>query len=139
MTSGSRRISVFFYGLFMDADALRAKGLEPVNVRSCSVRGWELRLGKRAALTANPQGCCHGMVMELTHEEVERIYAEPSVSIYRPEAVQVHLAEGSTIAALCYNLPIAPGPDEVNPVYAEQLRRLARKLRLPEDYIRSIR
>jgi hypothetical protein len=139
MSSSSRRISVFFYGLFMDAAALRAKGLEPVNVRSCSIHGWELRLGKRAALAANPQGSCHGIVMELTHEEAEHLYAEPSVSMYRPEAVQVHLTDGTTLAALCYNLPVAPGPDAVNPVYAEQLRGLARKLGLPEDYIRRIR
>jgi len=51
----------------------------------------------------------------------------------------VHLADGSTIAALCYNLSVAPGPDEVNPVYADQLRSLARKLELPEDYIGRIR
>jgi hypothetical protein len=139
MTSDSRRISVFFYGLFMDAEALRAKGLEPVNVRSCSIRGWELRLGKRAALAANPRSSCHGMVMELTHGEAHRLYAEPSVSMYRPEAVQAQLADGSTIAALCYNLPVAPDPEEVNPVYADQLRSLAHKLGLPEDYIRRIR
>jgi hypothetical protein len=32
-----RRIEVFFYGLFMDADLLRAKGADPVNIRSASV------------------------------------------------------------------------------------------------------
>jgi hypothetical protein len=135
----SGRISVFFYGLFMDAETLRTKGLEPINVRSGSIRGWELRLGQRAALAAKPGSTCHGMVMDLTHEQAGSLYAEPSVSMYRPQAVQVYLADGSTIAALCYSLPVAPGPDEVNPVYADQLRTLARKLRLPEDYIRRIR
>jgi hypothetical protein len=34
-----RRIEVFFYGLFMDADLLRAKGAEPVKIRpACASR-----------------------------------------------------------------------------------------------------
>lgn len=123
----------------MDADALRAKGLQPVNVCRCSLAGWELRIGKRAALAPAPLGSCHGVVMDLTHEEIEHLYAEASVSMYRPEAVQVSVAEGQTMAALCYNLPIAPGTDESNPAYAEQLRRLARALGLPEGYIERIR
>jgi hypothetical protein len=122
----------------MDADALRAKDLAPINVRPCSIDGWELRLGKRAALAAKPGASCHGMVMELTHEEAAQLYAEASVAMYRPEAVLAKLADGSTTAALCYNLPIAPGPDEVNPAYAEQLRALARRLGLPKDYIERI-
>ena len=122
----------------MDADALRAKGFAPANVRPCFIEGWELRLGKRAALAVKTGASCHGMVMELTHEEAAQLYAEPSVAMYRPEAVLAKLADGSMVAALCYNLPIAPGPDEVNPAYAEQLRTLARRLGLPEDYIKRI-
>jgi hypothetical protein len=128
-----RRLDVFFYGLFMDADALRAKGLNPVNVRQAQVRGMALRIGKRAALAESPTSATYGVLMELTHAEIDKLYSEPSVEMYRPEAVRAELADGSIVAALCFNL-VMPSPDEANPAYAASLRELARKLGLPVHY-----
>ncbi|HYM72399.1 MAG TPA: gamma-glutamylcyclotransferase family protein [Stellaceae bacterium] len=133
------RIDVFFYGLFMDAQALRAMGLDPVDARPARVRDKALRIGKRAALVASPPDVCHGVVMRLTPAEVERLYAEPSVAMYRPEPVTAELATGSTVAAVCYNLPVAPAAEETNPAYAGSLRELARRLGLPQSYIDTIR
>lgn len=93
--------SVFFYGLFMDVDVLRAKGVAPRRVRKAAAPGFALRLGARA---------------------------EPSVSAYRPEAMLVQIDDGSWLAALCMTLPTPPGPDESNPEYARQLRALAQRL-----------
>jgi|SRR6266850_5873638 len=50
----SRTINVFFYGLFMDAEALRAKGLHPTNSRQVCVLGMALQIGKRATLEQSP-------------------------------------------------------------------------------------
>ena len=44
----ARSIDVFFYGLFMDTELLRAKGVDPVNVRSACIPGFALRIGQRA-------------------------------------------------------------------------------------------
>jgi len=129
------RIPVFFYGLFMDADLLRAKGADPANPRRASVRGYVLRIGQRAALARDDGGRVYGMVMDLTHDEIDRLYAESSVSMYRPEPVLVE----DSYAALCFNLPVAPSADEHNPAYAEKLRELARRLELPEEYVATIR
>src|SRR5258705_14000246 len=52
----TRHIDVFFYGLFMDADALRAKGLHPVDPRAACVRGFALHVGQRATLVPNDKG-----------------------------------------------------------------------------------
>ena len=134
----ARRVNVFFYGLFMDAEALRAKGLDPVSPRAGQVHGWRPRIGKRAALVESRGESTHGFLMELTHAELERLYAEPGVSVYRPEAVTVHLEDGSSVAALCYNLPAAPDPDERNPEYAAKLQALAARLGLPASYIQSL-
>jgi hypothetical protein len=41
----ARRIDVFFYGLFMDADLLRSKGVHPENVRQACAPGFALRIG----------------------------------------------------------------------------------------------
>ena len=44
----SRRITVFFYGLFMDEELLKAKGVQPTSLRQGCVRGFALRIGQRA-------------------------------------------------------------------------------------------
>lgn len=53
----TRRIDVFFYGLFMDAELLRSKGAFPVNIRRAGVPGFELRIGERATLLRDPEAC----------------------------------------------------------------------------------
>jgi len=134
----SRRIEVFFYGLFMDSDLLRAKGADPANVRPASVPGFAIRIGQRATLLPSAESRCYGVVMELTHAEIEQLYTEPSVRVYRPEAVMAELADGSRVPALCFNLVVPPGPEEANREYAEKLRALAHRLGLPSKYVESI-
>jgi hypothetical protein len=134
-----RRITVFFYGLFMDAEALRTKGLHPNNARPAQVQGMALRIGKRAALTVSPASCTYGILMDLTHSEIDQLYAESSVAMYRPEAVMAKVADDSRVAALCFNLPSAPAKEEENPGYAAKLREVARRLGLPASYVDSLR
>jgi hypothetical protein len=135
----SRPINIFFYGLFMDAEALRANGFHPVNARQACISGMALQIGRRATLVPDPARCVYGFVIGLSHREVERLYAEPSVAAYRPEAVIVHLADRSCIPALSFNLPPSDGRPEANPEYAEKLRAVAGRLGLPADYTASIR
>jgi hypothetical protein len=134
----SRRIDVFFYGLFMDADLLRAKGVHPTNPRLVCLLGFALRIGQRATLIPDPDSRVYGLVMQLSHDEIERLYAEPGVQMYRPEAVIAELTDGTRIPALCFNLPVPPGPDEINKEYAQELRDLALRLGLPADYVDRI-
>lgn len=134
-----RRITVFFYGLFMDVDLLHSKGAHPANPRPACVPGLTLRLGRRATLMPNPESSAYGIIMELPHAEIEQLYSEASVSAYRPEAVLAQLADGSYIPALCFNLVVPPAPEERNSDYALKLRELARRLKLPPGYIESIR
>ena len=133
-----RRISVFFYGLFMDAEALRAKGINPTSPRRGRVEGYSLRIGQRATLIPDAKACVYGVLMDLSHQEIEQLYAEPSVRVYRPEAVLAELDNASRVAALCFNLPEAPGLDERNDVYAQRLRDLASRLDLPATYVKGI-
>ena len=135
----SRRIEVFFYGLFMDADLLRTKGAHPVNVRAACVPGFALRIGQRATLLRAPDARAYGVVMELTHAEIEQLYSEASVRAYRPEAVITELSDGSRVPALCFNLLVPPAPDEANSEYAAKLRDLACRLGLPSHYVESIK
>lgn len=130
--------SVFFYGLFMDADLLRSKGIAPTRVRRAAAAGFGLRLGQRATLVPDPDASTYGIVMDLTTDELDQLYAEASVSAYRPEAMLVQAEDGSWLAALCMTLPIPPDALESNPEYARKLRALAERLHLPAAYIATI-
>jgi len=134
----TRRIDVFFYGLFMDAELLRSKGASPLNIRRAGVPGFGLRIGERATLSRDPEACAYGVLMELTHEEIEQLYSESSVRAYRPEAILAQLDDGSRLPALCFNLVEPPHPNEHNSEYAAKLRELARRLELPADYVEAI-
>lgn len=134
-----RRTNAFFYGLFMDEELLRAKGLAPQDAALASVDGFALRIGRRATLVPARGSRVHGVVCSLTLQDLEQLYSDPSVQEYQPQAVLARLAEGGIIAALCYNLPEPPSPDEHNPDYAAKLRALAQIIGLPADYIASIR
>jgi hypothetical protein len=135
---GQRRAEVFFYGLFMDQELLRAKGVQPELVERASLPGMSLRIGQRAALVPAPGKEVHGVIMSLTLADLERLYSEPSVAMYRPQAVLVRPESGGVIAALSYNLPDPPIAGVRNPEYAAKLRDVARRVGLPEDYVAGI-
>jgi len=134
----ARRIDLFFYGLFMDDALLREKGMNPGNRRIASVENFCLVIGARATLVPCANGIAHGVLFSLTHGEVDALYSEASVSVYRPEAVSARLADGSAIPALCFNLPVPPSIEERNPQYVSKLRELADRIGLPSGYVSSI-
>ena len=77
--------------------------------------------------------------MKLSHADIEKLYAEPSVRMYRAEPVLAVTAPNDTaVAALCYNLPEPPSPVERDAEYASKLRSLAKRVGLPTDYVESI-
>ena len=138
MTHCDPRRPVFFYGLFMDAAVLRARGVQPINPRRGCVSGFALRIGQRATLVPDSKAQVYGVLMELTHDEIERVYAEASVREYRPEAVIAELDDGARVPALCFNLPEPPRLDEVDKGYARRLRDLALRVGLPASYVKQI-
>lgn len=134
----SRQIDGFFYGLFMDAEVLRQAGMKPAKFRRAYVSNLALRIGQRAALVPSPGSRAYGMVISMTHAELERLYSAPGLEVYRPEAVIAQPFDGEAIAALCYNLVTAPEAHERNPDYATRLKSVLQKLDFPAEYIESI-
>jgi len=133
-----RRIDIFFYGLFMDEALLREKGVNPSHRRTAAVENVALVIGARATLGPCAGRTVHGVLFSLTHGEVDALYREASVSVYRPEAVLAQLTDGGTTPALCFNLPARPSEDERNPEYAAKLREVAARIGLPQGYVASI-
>jgi hypothetical protein len=123
----------------MDQGLLQSKGLSPQNSEIASVSGLALRIGQRAALVPDEKGKVYGVVMSLTLDEVERLYSDPTVQAYRPQAVLARLLSGGQVAALCYNLREPPLPSERNPDYAAKLRDVAESVGLPRDYVDQLK
>lgn len=128
--SSARRHSVFFYGLYMDEKLLQQQAVSVVNPRKACLPGFRLRVGQRATLLRDPQASAHGMVYDLTHEEIHRLYWGAGLHEYAAEAVMLE-CEGQALAALCCNLIEAPAAGENNPAYVEKLLELMKRLELP--------
>jgi len=134
-----RRIDAFFYGLFMDASLLRQRGVDPVDARRAYVADFALRIGQRATFVPSPGAKAFGMLMALTHAELDALYDAPGLEHYRPKAVAAQTLDGPLVPALCYNLREAPGPSEANAEYAGRLRAVLGSLGFPRQYIESVR
>jgi hypothetical protein len=139
MDMASRRIDVFFYGLFMDVALLQQQGIQPCNVRRARVEGFDLAIAERATLVPRAARTVFGVLLSLTHEDVTHLYANASVQDYRPEAVFAITEDGQSLPALCYNLTTPPTGPGANRAYAAALLALAQRLGLPDAYQARIR
>lgn len=123
---------IFFYGLFMDESVLRAKGVEPRSPRRAVVGDYELRIGQRAMLSPRPSSQAFGMVYALTDSEIDSLYGEPGLDLYRPESVVATFEDGSSGVVTTFNLPQdTTGADEPNFEYAAKLRAVLERLGFP--------
>lgn len=130
---------VFFYGLFMDPDLLRGKGLHPTPVGPAELPDFRLFIGDRASLIPSPGSTAYGMLIELPDDELATLYAAPDVASYRPEFVDAILLEDRSIqTSLCYNLPADQLGAGTNVAYAERLATLLIELGLPGSYARRV-
>lgn len=128
---------VFFYGLFMDADFLREKGLNPSNPRLAHVAGYGLRIGERATLESSGDERAFGSILDLGGEELEMLYGEESVADYVPKQLIAIDMQGNSLEVISYILPMKMVSGR-NSEYARLLALTAKKIGLPDDYINEI-
>lgn len=128
--SNNRLVEVFFYGLYMDEEILKSKGVEPRNPRAAKLDGYKLRVGKMATLLREKNEEAFGMVYSLTHDEINKLYKESGLTDYVPEAINV-LTENSFFSALCCNLLNPPLAEDSNDEYFKKLKICMEKYKLP--------
>ena len=133
----AQSVAVFFYGLFMDRSLLAGRGVTPSSAIVGYVDGFGLRIGRRATLVRDRTNRAYGVLMTIRARDVEALYAEASLADYVAEPITVTLPDGSCETAVCYTLP-AGKLDGTNAQYASSLLALARKLELPDEYLRQI-
>lgn len=137
MSNQDKAIDVFFYGLFMDDEFLKDKGLTPINPRMAYLEGYKLMIAERATLIESTGEKVFGVIMSLPCREVKRLYQEASVADYLPEEAMATLINGDKIKVQVYNLPKEQITGS-NKKYAQLLVSTAQKTGLPQDYIQVI-
>jgi len=137
MTDETTSESVFFYGLFMDGDVLRQKGLDPKDSKLACVDGYGLRIGDRATLEVSETEQVFGSIMNLGAGELKLLYDEESVADYVPVRLTAADMEGNRIESISYILPMELLSGR-NPGYARALLLAADKIGLPDSYLRTI-
>ncbi len=131
--------TLFFYGLFMDAELLTEKDLQPQVIGPAKLVDYRIHIGRRATLVPCLGAVSYGVAMTLVPAAAAALYAEPSVRDYQAQPVVVQrIDSGETLAAQCYNLP--PGADlsGANRAYAERLSQLVLRLGFPPAYAEEI-
>ena len=128
-------VAVFFYGLFMDAEALRARGCAVHSVQPASLHGFAFRLGRRATLVPDAGSVVPGMVMLLDSFALDALYAESSVSAYRPITTTAKADDGAVLTVRCYVLPESQESDRPDAEYAARLCALLVRLGLPTQHV----
>ena len=132
------RVDGFFYGLFMDEKVLRELGAEPRDPRRAYVDDHALRIGRRATLVPTSGSRSYGVVMALTHAELDDLYSAPGLEDYRPEEVEARLMGGGSLLALCWVLRDGVEPNETNTAYPERLGAVIGRLDFPAEYVASV-
>ncbi len=122
---------IFFYGLFMDENLLRSKGVEPREPRRAVVRDYQLQIGQRAMLVREPLAQAYGMVYALSESEIELLYSEPGLEMYHPEVVVATFEDGSVGEVITFNLSPESATEEPNLEYVAKLRLVLERLGFP--------
>ena len=93
-----------------------------------------MRIGKMATLLREANAEAHGIVYQLTHGELNRLYWGAGLDDYVAEAIVVETDRHGKIAALCCNLLVPPAEEETNAEYLGKLVQCTRKLGVRAPY-----
>ena len=138
----ARKIQVFFYGAFMSLPMLEKAGLAKRAFAPAILTGFELAIAPHATLVDSGDGIVYGIVANLNHAELEKLYDAHSDRIaelsYNPEPVIVHTRGGKHIPALTYiTTDLSEGPPK--PGYCEMIAKAASDYGFPKWYIERIK
>jgi hypothetical protein len=131
------RVSVFFYGSFIDPRVLAEVDVVPESLEVARLPGFDIVIGPLANLVRSDRDCVYGVVCRATHAELARLYGQAWVGTYLPEAVVVETAGGRLVPALCYLAP-DPAPARPAPGYVEKIVGAGRAHGFPDWYLERL-
>lgn len=130
-------VPVFVYGGLMNP-AMQARVDVRLTARAeATLVGYELTISPWVNLQQAARGVVYGVVLWLTHADLERLYAQLKAR-YLPIAVNVTRNEGGSLPALCYvSMDMPAGRAEEG--HVRMLLEPAAQLGFPEWYLARIR
>lgn len=131
-------MKIFFYGLFMDEDILRNKGIHISDQQTGFLKDHTIKITERANLVSSMGDKVFGSVMEISEDDVKQLYSQPDVSEYFPEEFSIVTDTGETVTATCYILPHTDGT-LMNQAYAKALYELAERKKFPAAYLERLK
>lgn len=135
-----KKISVFFYGSYMNLDVLRQVNFIPDNFETAKLSGYDIVIKPLADLVKSDKDCVYGILTCGTHEELENLYAHARNvlgSSYLPEAVLVEPSDGKFKPALCY-ISYGIETKQAEDSYIDRIVEPAKNYDFPEWYIKRL-
>jgi hypothetical protein len=134
------RVTVFFYGSYMNLDVLREVDLAPDHFEVARLPGFDIRIRPLANLVPSDQHSVYGILVAATHHELDQLYAHARDvlgGIYLPHPVIAHTLEGKLVPALCYlAATMEPGPAAQD--YLDRIIDPATKYGFPAWYLERL-
>jgi hypothetical protein len=132
-----RRVPVFFYGSFIRPEVLEKAGVTSRSLDIAELQNYDIFVGAHADIYAAPGHSVYGVLAQVTHEELDRLYSADGIGLFLPEAVIVD-ADSVKIPALCY-IPPERQRGAANPEYLTKLIEAAERHGFPAAYIARLR
>lgn len=140
MQSSESHVAVFFYGSYMNPSVLEEVALSPSELRVARLSGFDIQISPLANLVPSDQHQVYGVLAELTHSELDRLYHHAEHVLggrYLPFPVVTHDQEGVLMPALCYIAPELEGAD-AEPAYLDRILAPARRFGFPSWYLERL-
>ena len=80
----------------------------------------------------------YGILVDITHRQLDAMYSAPGVGVFLPQAVLVKTVDDKVVPALCY-IPPSYGDEPADRDYLEKLIVAGREHGFPEWYLAYLR
>jgi len=135
------KIYTFFYGSYINQSVLKEVNIFPEKIETAALYGYDIVIKPYANLIKSAKGCVYGILTQLTHEELKKLYSHAEDvfhELYEPEAVLVQTPDNKWIPALCYichNMEERPADKD----YIKRITDPAKEFGFPEWYIEKLK
>lgn len=99
------RVWVFFYGTFINPEVVEKAGAALHEVEVARLPGFDIDIGPLANLVRSDQSTVYGVIAQMTHADLQKLYTMAWVGTYLPEAVLVQTRDGRLVPAMTYIKP----------------------------------
>ncbi len=134
-------VDVFFYGSYINFDVLAEVDINKRHFEVSSVHGYKLTISPLANLKYKRLGTVYGILTQLTHEELHRLYQDHAKEKlggeYLPEAVIVYQQRGTYTPALCY-ISHNMKAEKAASAYVKKILEPAKEYGFPAWYLNQI-